>query len=171
MLISVLSDAPICHPKRKSNHHKISAGHCWPLALTTWVWCTSVCPCRTNSVFHFLYWSSEMSKEWYSVEKARKMERELGSCTMKWALSCLLQRGVFCEAPNSNLPLATLSPEIAWNDFQLFPEKQDWAQRSSFCIQRRNSTESDSTSHKHTKVASRGVSTAGANVHMQKCRT
>ena len=42
---------------------------------------------------------------------------------------------------------------------------------SKVCIERRNSTESDSTSHKHIKVASRGVSTAGANVCMQKCRT
>lgn len=30
-----------------------------------------------NGEFHFLYWSSEMSEEWYSMEKARKVEREL----------------------------------------------------------------------------------------------
>ena len=156
--------------KKKSpsqNLSKVIADTCFDSLGVICMW---VCPCRTNIEFHFLCWSSEMSEE-YSVEKARKMERELEPAQWQWALSCLLQRGVFSEAPNFNLPLATSSPELAWNDFQLFPEKQDWAQRSSFCIKRRNSTESDITSHKHTKISSRGVSTAGANVHMQKCRT
>lgn len=169
--ISVLSDPPVCHPKRKSHYHKISARSLLILALTAGVWCMWVCPCRTNIEFHFLYWSSEMSEEWYSVEKARTMERELDPALWQWVLSCLLQRGVFSEAPNFNLPFATSSPELPWNDFRLFPEKQDWVQRSSFCIKRRNSTQSDITSHKHTKISSRGVSTAGANVHMQKGRT
>jgi hypothetical protein len=47
------------------------------------------------------------------IGKGQKNGEGIGSCTMKWALSCLLERGVFCKAPNSNLPLATLSPELA----------------------------------------------------------
>jgi hypothetical protein len=61
---------------------------------------------------------------------------------------------IFSEEPKSNPTPATvfLRSHSVW--LLSLPKPQDWTPRSSFCVHRRNSTESESRSHSHIK---RGV--------------
>jgi len=79
VLIGVLSDAPICHPKRKSNDHKISAGHCWSLALTLGCDAREFVPKRWISLFVLKFWNV-----WGMIfnGKGQKSGERIGSCTM-----------------------------------------------------------------------------------------